>query len=82
MRFTEEHCKTIGRHVLDSVIRWQENPRGNSVIIPIRIPNDPDGWNMSIECKAPWKIENYFEDGEMKTKHWTLAEYMEKVGTK
>lgn len=79
----DELAIKIGRHILKQYNKWTENPMGNKIIIPIKLPhisNQPD-WNMNIECDMPWFIETYWENGEIKQKHWSFKEWHEVKNT-
>jgi len=80
--FTDEQCLVVGRAVLKAYNQWTENPRGTHIVIPIKIPgarSDQPDWAMSIKCDMPWFIEYYFENGEFKTKHVNLKDFLTKV---
>lgn len=76
----DEFALKIGRHILDEYNRWTENPIGKKVSISILLPHKSGqpNWAMNIECDMPWFIERYWEDGEYKTKHWSMKEWFGK----
>lgn len=76
---TDEIALIIGRRILEQYEQWTKNPKGKSVRIPVKLPQKfghPD-WAMTIECDMPRFVEGYFENGEYKTKHWSLKEWYE-----
>jgi hypothetical protein len=78
-QFDDETCLLVGRRILEAYNQWTEMPMGKSITIPILIPNqnsDQPPWAMNIACDMPWFIEDYWENGERKSKHWSLKEYM------
>ncbi len=76
----DEDALKIGRHVLNQYAKWTENPRGKAVVIPVLLESNSSQppWAMDVRCEMPWFIENYWEDGKFKTKHWSLEEWMKK----
>lgn len=72
----------IGRHVLEQYNQWTENPMGQSVIIPVEIWIDEKSkpWCMDVTCNMPWFMEPYFEDGQVKYRHWSMKEWFKKHG--
>ena len=78
--FTDEHYLKVGRHILETYNKWTEKPIGTYIQIPIKIPNqrsDQPDWAMDVQCTMPWFIERYFENGEPKSRHLSLAEYLQ-----
>jgi len=81
--FSDKVCLEVGRKVLEAYNTWTEKPRGIRIVIPVKIPNqrsDQPPWCMNIECDMPWFIENYVENGEYKSKHWSLKEWLNTRG--
>lgn len=76
----DNHALIIGRHILEQYEKWSENPMGKYVAIPIKLPHQSDQppWCMTITADCPWFIETYIEDGEYKTKHWTMRDWYKK----
>ena len=79
-QFDDDICLKVGRNILEAYNQWTENPRGRSITIPLFIPkpnSDQPPWAMNVVCDMPWFIEEYWENGKRKSKHWSLKEFME-----
>ena len=77
---SDEYALRIGRHILKQYAEWTKNPKGKAIVIPVTLPHHSGQppWSMGIQCDMPWFIEQYFENGEIKTKHWSMAEWSAK----
>lgn len=76
----DEYALKIGMHVLKHYAKWTENPRGKAIVIPVKLPHHSKQppWCMSVTCDMPWFIEEYYENVERKTKHWSMKEWDER----
>jgi hypothetical protein len=81
-QMNDEIALKIGRHILEHYAKWTENPCGRVIAIPVKLPHvggEPD-WIMTVTCEMPAFIEQYWEDGVPKFKHWSMKEWYESKG--